>query len=159
MNQHSPASALASMLDRASFPAHVWSNDELAAVLQHQLAAPVSVDLGTLRGMPPDRVLRLADGAVPPIRTFSDLLRHPAPPLDLLESTKRFAKLARDSPQSALPMEVAAVLYFGSIAAARNRCGKNISNLPDPQLRQGVQWVMAQPWLDHEIRALFENQT
>ena len=151
------ASALASMFDAARAPTRPWRSDDFAAVLRHQLAAPLSVDLGTLRGVTAEHVKRLAGAPDPPMHTFADLLRHPAPPLDLLEMTKRFAKRARRKPQGAVPEEVAGVLYFGSIFAAHARCGVRISDLGDENLRDGVRWVLAQPWIDQATRAVFDQ--
>jgi hypothetical protein len=149
------ASALASMFEVARSPVRIWRSEELAAVLRHQLAAPLPVDLGTLRGVTAEQVSRLGDAAEPPIRTFGDLLRHPAPPVELLEMTKRFAKRARRKPGSAVPEEVAGVLYFGSILAARTRCQHPISNLSENEMRRGIDWVVAQEWVDPATRALF----
>jgi hypothetical protein len=149
------ASALASMFDAGTAPAHPWHSEELAAVLRHQLDAPVSVDLVNLRGVTAERVGRLAGAADPPIRSFFDLLGHPEPPVELLEMTKRFAKRARRKPGLGLPEEVAGVLYFGSILAARARRGTRISNLDEEELRDGVRWVLAQPWVGQATRTLF----
>ena len=154
--ESSQASALASMLDATYLPQRVWRDDELASVLLHQLAAPLSSDLPTMRGVTPDHVDALADAAVPPIHSFADLLHHPAPPLELLELTKRFAKRARSARGASvtLPKEVAAVLYFGAIHAARDKCDTPISNLSDEEVRAGISWVLAQPWVNSATRAL-----
>ena len=150
--------ALASMFDAAGIPARLWRSEDLSVVLRHQLAAPVVVDLSTLRGVGAEQVELLARGgaADPPICTFHDLLYHPRPPVELLALAKRFAKLARRAHGSiAMPAEVAGVLYFASIFVAQTRCGVRISNLSDEHLREGVQWVLGQPWIDRATRALF----
>ena len=154
-------SGLASMFDAARVPPRLWRSDELSAVLRHQLAAPLVMDLSTLRGVTAEHVKHLAagGGADPSIHTFHDLLRHPDPPVELLELTKRFAKLARRTQASiAVPAEVAGVLYFASILVAQTRCGVRISNLSDEQLSEGVQWVLAQVWIDPPTRALFARE-
>ena len=155
-------SGLASMFEAARVPARLWRSDELSAVLRHQLAAPLVMDLSTLRGVTSEQVKRLAGGgggADPSIHTFHDLLRHPNPPVELLELTKRFAKLARRTQASiAVPAEVAGVLYFASILVAQMRCGVRISNLSDEQLSEGVHWVLAQVWIDPATRALFARE-
>lgn len=156
-NENSQASALAAMLAAGSLPANPWENDELALVLRHQLKARLAVDLGSIRGVAPEEVSRLALAADPPIHTFADLLRHPLPPLQLLEWTKRFAKRERAAGRGTIPAEIAAVLYFGSIQIARDRCSSRISNLADEQVRQGVHWILSQSWLDPQTRSLFDD--
>lgn len=154
-SENGEASALASMFEISAVPARLWRGEDLAAVLRHQLAAPLAVDLATLRGVTAEQVSQLAASAEPPLHTFHDLLHHRAPPLELLEMTKRFAKRARRNPAGAVPEEVAGVLYFGSILAARARCGARISGLGEGQLREGIRWVLAQRWIDPATRAPF----
>ena len=151
------ASALASMFDAGRSVARPWEGGDLAAVLRHQLAAPLAVDLCAPGRASAERVARLITAADPPLRTFYDLLSHPAPPVELLELTKRLAKRARADRASALPEEVAAFLYFASIHTALKRVGARISTLDDRQLRDGIEWVLAQPWLDPSARALFDD--
>jgi hypothetical protein len=126
------------MLDLDTSIGGPWDAQELGAVLRHQLAAP----------LPP-----VAGPA--PVDTFDQLLRHPSPPLTLLESVKDFAKAARQNPAAGLPEEVAAVIYFAAIVVANRRCGVRISRLSDEELRSGVEWVLAQPWIAADIRVLF----
>ena len=61
----SEAGALASMFDPARIKARPWGDHELAAVLRHQLDAPLATDLGTMRGVTVEQVERLARGASP----------------------------------------------------------------------------------------------
>ena len=138
---NSRADALASMLEVDWAAGRPWEERELAAVLRHQLAAPLHVDLRT-RG---DET----------VATFYDLLHHPTPPIELLALAKDFAKACRADPDSPLPREVAAVIYFGAIAVARRRCGTLITQLSPEELRAGVEWVLAQPWVDPATRELF----
>lgn len=150
------AGALASMFEAGASGGSAWQDGDLAAVLRHQMAAPLRADLATLPGVVPEQVERLAGAADPPVHCFRDLLGHPAPPVGLLELTKRFAKRARRRPGTALPDGVAAVLYFGSILAARDRAGASISDLSAAQLEDGRRWLWSQPWLDPATRALFD---
>src|SRR3712207_613502 len=116
---NSEPGGLASMLDVACDIGPAWTEQELGAVLRHQLAAPLTLDLGTAAsGLP-------CEG----IETFGQLLHHPSPPLDLLVSAKDFAKAMRNDPGGALPKEVAAVMYFAAILVAERRCGRRISRL------------------------------
>ena len=142
---NSSPDALASMLEVDCADGQTWREQELAAVLRHQMGAPLRVDLGT----------RDDETAA----TFHDLLHHPAPPIELLVLANDFAKACRTGPRSALPKEVAAVIYFAAIAVARHKCGTLITQLSPEELRAGVEWVLAQPWVDRATRALFEQGT
>ena len=147
---NSEPGSLASILEVGWETGRPWGEGDLAAVLRHQYAAPLGCDLGTAGE---------DTGAGPPagIKTFGDLLHHPAPPVELLVLAKDFAKASRADPHAALPKEVAAVLYFAAIVVARRRCGARISQLRPEELRAGAEWVMAQPWVDPATRRLFES--
>jgi hypothetical protein len=125
---------LADLLEREPDAARVWTADELAAVLRHQLAVPLHLDLD---GAADDEAMR---------RSFGDLLADPHPPVNVLDRVKLFAKAARTRADGGLPPEVATVLYYASIAAADARCGRRITRLADAALREGYEWVLAQPW-------------
>ena len=138
-------------------PSGPWDKTDLAALLRHQLAAPVEVDLGTL---PPDqspKIRSLAGAEGLTLRSFNDLLQHPHPPVALLRMVKDFAKLNRSHRRSALPPEVATVIYYAAIVVAALRCGQAISELEPAQLRKGLDWALSQPWLEDGLRALFEE--
>lgn len=125
-----------------------WLPVEFDAVLRHQLDAP----LRTAGRQPPESATSAAD-----IRTFRELFQHPQPPLGLLKQTKDFAKAHREHTNSPLPHDVATVLYYASIVAARVRLGERITSLDDAALRQGIAWGVALPWLDEGLRALFDE--
>src|SRR5205823_4989142 len=93
-----------------------------------------------------------ADGKAPPLNSFGDLLSHPRPPLELLELTKEFAKTSDTRASSPLPPEVATVLYYAAIVAARLRHGAGITGLGARDLRDGIAWALRQPWLDGRVR-------
>jgi hypothetical protein len=128
----------------------LWRQAELAAIFKHQLAAPVQLDLanGTDRNAPP------SPSGFPEIRTFDELFHYPKPPIELLKSVKEFAKANRDHPASVLPGEIATVLYFASVIVARWRCGEVITTLNDRELRVGIEWAIAEPWVDERTRSL-----
>jgi hypothetical protein len=146
--------ALAALLAAREERGRLWRSDELAAVFRHQMSAPVMVDLG---GFDPPTAVRLttlseSQGLV--LKSFGELFHHPAPPLELLELTKDFAKLNLDHPDSTLPNEIAAALYYTSIAAALVRLDTRITQLKDADLRRGLQWTREQPWTDLETKDL-----
>ena len=74
--------------------------------------------------------------------------------MELLTLTKDFAKANMDHPESSLPQEVAAVLYYASIAAAAVKLDVRISQLKDAELQRGLVWAKDQPWVDEQTREI-----
>lgn len=145
---------LASVFAMEADGPRVWRPEELGAVFRHQMAAPVSVDLGCLDPGVSGKLKTLTDASGLLLKSFRDLFQHPAPPVELLRLVKEFAKFNRDQPESLLPPEVASVLYYLSIAAALARWGERISALSDEELQRGFGWAMSQNWMDEPAREL-----
>lgn len=152
----SEARSLAAFLAAGSEHSRLWRPDEVAAIFRHQMAAPVLVDLAGYDAVFAARLKAVAEAQTLLLKSFADLFQHPSPPLELLELTKDFAKANMDQPESVLPGEVAAALYYASIACALVRLGRRISRLTDAELRRGFQWMVARPWTDASTRQLFE---
>ena len=148
---------LASLFDLAPDDEHLWRDEELGAILRHQLTAPLQVDLINLERGLSVKVRNLAEAQGLTLKSFGDLLAHPHPPVELLKITKDFAKACRLSPHSPVPHEIASVLYFASIAAALVRCRRRITGLTNDALEDGFHWILARPWLDVPTRALIEE--
>jgi hypothetical protein len=132
----------------------LWNDAELAAILRHQLSAPIQVDLGRFERGAALKVRTLSESLGLTLKSFGDLLTHPNPPLELLTVTKDFAKACRLSPRSPVPSEVASVLYFACIAAGLVRCRSRMTRLSDVTLSEGFRWVLARRWLDVPTRDL-----
>lgn len=132
--------------------------EELGAILRHQLSTSVEFDLSSL-DPGSQRLLRAAAacGEGGGIRTFRDLFCHPAPPIQLLQLTKNFAKGHLNHPESPLPPEIATVLYYTSIVTARVRLDRQISRLAAADLERGVRQVLSEQWLDPDLRDLLEE--
>ncbi len=145
------------LLDDPVNPDHLWRDDELGAVLRHQLTAPLQVDLINLERGVALKIRTLAEAQGLVLKSFGDLLLHPNPPVELLKITKDFAKACRLSPHSPMPHDVASVLYFASIAAALVRCRTRISGLGKTELLRGFQWVLEKNWVDAPTRALVDE--
>jgi hypothetical protein len=141
---------LAALLEIDQALSRVWRSHELAAILKHQLTAPVELDLaeGSAGQTAPSPT------QFPEIGSFDELFHHPAPPIELLRSVKEFAKANRNHPASALPNEIATLLYYASVIVARWRCGEVITTLNDEELGAGIGWAIAQPWVDERTRSL-----
>jgi len=134
-----------------------WREQDLGAVMRHQLASPVQFDLQALGGPTAGRLQTLcaADGLL--VRSFNDLLFHPHPPVELLEMTKRFAKASHGHPDAIVPKDVALLLYYSSILVALTRCDKRITGLTDHELAEGVRWALGRSWIDDPMRQLLAN--
>ncbi len=135
----------------------LWQPEELEAIFRHQMSAPVQFDLA---GIEPGLAAKLssltsAEGLL--LRSFADLFAHPHPPVELLRMTKDFAKAAIECPDSPLPAEIGRFLYFGSIILARVRCGERVSELDDTAICQGLDWVLAQAWIDESTKGIFRD--
>jgi len=154
LNQSKPQS-LARLLEPDAGGRTEWPASDLAAILRHQLNAPLRADLSHTN---PDagKTLDTIHAAGPAPATFGELFAHPHPPLELLDLAKEFGKSLRRDPVGGVPAEVATVVYYASIVAARLRCGRQISDLDEATLRRGIQWALARPWLDEATRALFQ---
>lgn len=134
--------------------ARLWRPDELAAIFRHQMSAPMLVDLGSFDAATATRLRTLSDAQGLLLKSFADLFHHPAPPRELLQLVKNFAKANIDHPDSGLPGEVSSALYYASIAAALVHLDARISQLADADLLRGFRWLEEQPWLDEKTKGL-----
>ena len=150
----SRAKKLASLMSSGGERTRLWRADELAAIFRHQMSAPMVVDLGAFDTVTAARLRCLSEAQGLLLKSFGDLFHHPAPVVELLELVKSFAKANVDHPESGLPGEVAAALYYTSIAAALVRLDVRITQLPDDELRAGLQRTVEQTWLDDKTREL-----
>jgi hypothetical protein len=121
--------------------------DELALLLRQQLSLPVS-SLAHPGGAPREESFRA-------VSSVGDALSDDRPQLGALQRIKEHAKSLRVAIPPAVPPEVASVLYYAAILAARVSLGMRVSTLDDATLRQGARWCLAQRWLDEPRRALF----
>jgi hypothetical protein len=150
----SPPKSLAAFLAAGEERARLWRPEELTAIFRHQMSAPILIDLGGFDPATATRLKTLSDAQSLLLKSFSDLFHHPVPPLELLTLAKDFAKANMDHPESSLPQEVAAALYYTSIATALVRLEARISQLKDDELRRGLLWAKDQPWVDAPTREI-----
>jgi hypothetical protein len=150
----SRANKLAALLATGEEHTRLWRPDELAAIFRHQMSAPMQVDLGSFDARTASRIKTVSEAQGLLLKSFADLFHHPAPVIELLELAKDFAKANMDHPESGLPGEIAATLYYTSIAAALVRLDARISQLADADLQRGLKWAMEQAWLDEKTKAL-----
>ncbi len=148
---------LAELLEVDGSRDRVWREDELAAVYRHQLSAGIRCDLVGFDAKLADQVKLVAASTDLILKSYAELFHHPNPPVELLVLVKDFAKRCRMSSASALPPDIASVLYYQSIACAFVRCGRRITALPDDQLRAGFTWGLKRSWLDGPTGELFRE--
>jgi hypothetical protein len=153
----SPPKSLAAFMAAGDEHARLWRTEELGAIFRHQLAAPILVDLGGFDPATAGRLKILGDAQNLLLKSFLDLFLHPVPPVELLTLTKEFAKSNMDHPDSSLPKEVAAELYYASIAAAFVRLDRRISQLSDTELEKGFKWAKDQRWASPPIQDLLAH--
>lgn len=151
------AKELAELMASGWESARLWRPEELAAIFRHQMSAPMLVDLGGFDVSTATRLRTLSDAQGLLLKSFSDLINHPSPPVELLTLVKNFAKSNVDHPESGLPGEIASALYYASIAAALVRLDKRISHLADADLRKGFRWLQEQSWLDDATKRLLAD--
>jgi hypothetical protein len=145
---------LAALMTTGGERDRLWRPEELAAIFRHQMSAPVLVDLGGFDAGTAARLNILSEAQGLLLKSFSELFRHPAPPLELLERTKDFAKLNLDHSESGLPSEIAGMLYYLSIATALVSLDRRISQLSEADLRRGLLWARDQGWIDDTARGM-----
>jgi hypothetical protein len=150
--------SLAKIMDACDGGRAPWGKEELGAILEHQLSSPLAADLLAFDGNAAACLKTFAGKGKSGIATFRDLFHHPRPPIELLELTKRFAKRCRSDPENPLPEEISTVLYFLSVAAAMTCWQRRISQLDTEALQEGIEWALAQSWIDdHTRRTLSEG--
>jgi hypothetical protein len=153
----SRAKKLADLMASGGEHGRLWRADELAAMFRHQLSAPIMVDLSGFDARAATRIRTLSEAQGLILKSFADLFHHPAPAKELLELVKDFAKANLDHPESGLPDEIAAALYYLSIATALVRLDERISKLSDTDLRGGLRWTEQQAWLDEKTKGLLAD--
>jgi hypothetical protein len=139
-----PPSQIAQALSIDPAAAEALSDEELGAILRHQLEAPLRIDLGT------------DDSAEDANITYGQLLSAAQPAVELLQRVQRFAKACKSHPDGPLPREVATVLYVATIVKAMLASGQRISALSDADVIAGVRWSLERAWIPASIRALLE---
>jgi hypothetical protein len=148
---------LAQILATDDVPRRLWPADELGAILRHQMATSVQMDLESAGSKFQSRLAALPAAKQPGSLTYQGLFQLASPPVDLLNLVKQLAKSSRMRGESMLPPEIATVVYLAAIVTARLRLGQRITEQSDEALLYGIQWVLDQPWVDANTRALFRD--
>jgi hypothetical protein len=150
------AGQLAKMFALTEETSEIWSCSDMAAMLRHQLDAPVDPaaadrETGKSEGRERDKT----DGIV---KTYRDLFRSQKPCCELLVVAKEFFKGTAGPSSTRQPeQEVAYVMYLASIAVAQTKLKKSISSLSSERLSRGINWALSRGWLDKDLKELFEQ--
>ncbi len=144
----SPPARLARLFELDPENVLAWQEAEMAAVLRHQLAAPIETQAVT--PAPADHVPAPPRQSGTP--TLAELCSLPCPPLAPLRASKDFAQAHLHHDRPDIPRAVAEVIYYLAIALARSRCGERITRLPDAEVARGIDWALTLPWLDRLTR-------
>ena len=143
---------LAKLLDPDHDSRTIYHGADPGLILRHQLQAPLTEELSSsIAGV---RVQTL--DLDPSFLCFEDLFHNPHPPIEILKRAKDYAKTCR-ARQELLPAEVATVLYYAALVAARVHLNTNITQLPDSELRNGMHWAIQQDWVDEKTKGPFRE--
>ncbi len=151
------ASRLDTFLQEVGLERPLWTGDDLRAILEHQWHAPLTMDLSAMKTIRADQLWLMAEARGLVLRSFGDLLTHSHPPVELLELTKEFAKRSLSSERSAIPHDVARVLYFACIASALAKCKRRITKLDDNGILEGIRWACTRSWVMEPVKHVLEE--
>ncbi len=155
---HCPPAKLAKILEWMQQTPVSWHPTDLAALLRHQLAAPIDPDLKEAKGRERELQKPGADlSAAARLMTFRDLIRDPHVPLPWLRMMKLYFGGHRSHPDSPIPREVSDTLYFACISLALARHGERITRLDGSTLRKNLEVTARQEWLDDELKPVFQE--
>jgi len=124
---------------------HVWSPLELEAILDQQLALPAT-DFGL-----PQVVLAASSP------TLLDVLTILPSTSTAFIQIKHWAKSQATSPAPTIPREVAKVLYFAALSAARISGHTRITHLPNRVLAVSLMDLVEQGWIPAPLQKLFQT--
>jgi hypothetical protein len=148
------SSNLAPLLRTGHANTFAWTDRDLAEMFDHQLRTPL---LKFLRLAPADLDLLSSLAPAPEqaaLLTFGDVFKHSNPPVQILRLIKDYAKHAGADAENSLPRPLASALYSLAIAAALVRGGHRITAMKNPEITEGLDWIIAQSWIDISMRQL-----
>jgi hypothetical protein len=154
----SSADQLSTIMNMGETLSDTWTEEDLPAMLRHQMSAPLEFDLSTVELSNSEKATReetLNAAAGAQIKSFQDLFQHPAPPLALLNWAKDFFKQQAGTSANRRPeQEVAYLMYVLSIVIPRVRLGTSITALTDADLRKALKWAASRKWLDAKTKEM-----
>lgn len=131
-----------------------WNERDLAALLQHQLNLPW--DHPALGGPTPGRLASDVE-ETQPRSTLLQLFSAANPSVAALRQVKDLCKAATQSPEPAIPKELALLLYYVAIGVAQLRTGESISSSSGDAIAEGILRVLVIPWCPPELRRMLAD--
>ena len=154
----SRAEQLSKIMSLDETTSDAWTEEDLPAMLRHQMSAPLEFDLSSIELSQSEEATRdktLSAAAGSRIRSFQDLFDAPAPSLALLKWAKDFFKQQAGASAKRRPeREVAYLMYLLSIVTARVRLRTSITALSEAELLKGITWAAGRKWLDVKTKEL-----
>lgn len=154
-NLMNTAGSIDALLRAIEDPSPGWDLDDPAAILAHQLDAPLLQDLVTLDGVDAESVTQLTVSH-DALESFGELLSVDDPPRLLLEAAKDYFKPSAAKTGGPVPHQVALVCYYAAIAAAQRAGQPALSRMPQPDLRNAMSWARERTWLTPQLTELFD---
>jgi len=137
---------LRSLLDSTEELDVPWEAEDLPAILKHQLSAPLG---GELEAIAPGRSTAMVRRAETlGIHSLADVLAHPGPPIEILQSFKQWAKEEMAAKHSGLPEAVLKVIYTATILKGLVTGNRDFTTLSHFEIQKSVRWCLAQSWLN-----------
>jgi hypothetical protein len=121
-----------------------WEPSELQAIWHHLLGTPLEIEVAGL-----SEAISVGS-SIRPI----DLMTMLDPPLPLLIAWKDWAKAASANRHRVLPVPILKGVYWLTIATAQVRHASRITALSEANCGAGLDWLLAQPWLDENSQRL-----
>ena len=148
---------LARVLAQDQPDATLWAQQEMQAMWEHQMLAPIETDLDIAK--PPDssHVSDSVEAAGFVGKSFRYLLENSNAPLALLKLTKDFAKRTFKEAEDSQLKEIAAALYYASYAAGLTHCNQRLGGMETLELRGGFDWAIGRSWLDEQTKKLLSE--
>ena len=136
---------------------NLWNAEEMQAIWKHQLSAPIDADLDTLVSVRATELRASPEVKAVGSKTFSELLNHPAPPIQLLKLTKEFAKQTLKNAEEAHLRDLASALYYATYAAGLKHFNQLLGSMSGRELLPGFDWALKQSWLDSQTLKLISE--
>lgn len=143
------AEQLASLFDLLIHSKPMWSDDEMADLLQAQWSSPVAL----FRDDNKDKTSVASDELL----SIGKVLENQSPDIEQLIAIKQFARQCLIHPDQPLPEKICHVLYLCSIAVAWVRCQQSLSTLSPSEIHDRIQSILTESWLTFSVRSILEN--
>jgi hypothetical protein len=155
---HQRSKDILSAIMDVSQPAMIpWSPNDLRAILEHQLATPLAMEIDRLTqcsGCNREEVSQLIEDSK--CRTFGEFLAIANPSRKMLAVIKDFAKSAM-SDSEILPRDVARIIYVSVILRGRQIKGRALTTLDADSIEREARRCLSYGWLPESTRDIIRK--